>query len=211
MQYHETAALYVEKTAKVNQEKKIVFLIGDSIRMGYCGYAKEMLADVADVYYPDDNCRYVQYTYVCLQNWKAMFEDPEKVDVIVWNNGHWDIAHFDNDTESLNSIEIYQKGLLRILKRLRDYFPNAKIVFTTTLPVNPANPENWFNFRSNAEIRAYNAAAADVLAKEGVQIDDAFSLYENEPASFFSDYCHLTEEGYQRYAAHICEIVRELL
>ena len=193
------------------QPKRTVFLLGDSIRLGYCGYAKEMLSDIADVYYPEDNCRYVQYTYVCLQEWKKFFEDPQEVDVIVWNNGHWDIAHFDNDENSLNSVEDYQKGLLRILKRLRDYFPNAKIVFTSTLPVNPVQIGDWNNPRSNEEIRRYNAAAFEVLSGESVFFDDAFAEYENEPASFFSDYCHLTEAGYQRYAAHICEIVRGLL
>ena len=36
--------------------KKIV-LIGDSIRMGYCEYVKNSLRDVAEVYYPPENCR----------------------------------------------------------------------------------------------------------------------------------------------------------
>ena len=194
-----------------NHARKTVFLIGDSIRLGYCGYAKEMLADIADVYYPEDNCRYVQYTYVCLQEWKKFFEDPDAVDAIVWNNGHWDIAHFDNDPESLNSIEEYQRGLVRIARRLRDYFPNAKIVFTTTLPVSPLDYPDWAAPRTSAEIRRYNDAAIEVLGKEGVIIDDAFELYKDEPASFFCDCCHLTEEGYTRYAAHITSIVRGLL
>ena len=74
--YHEEAALYVTEKISLDQNKKTIFLVGDSIRMGYCGYTKEYLKDVADVAYPDDNCRYTQYTYVGLSQWKNIFPDP---------------------------------------------------------------------------------------------------------------------------------------
>ena len=37
--------------------KKII-LIGDSIRLGYCGFVKEVLADKAEVFFPEDNCKF---------------------------------------------------------------------------------------------------------------------------------------------------------
>ena len=50
-------------TAEYSAGKKNVLLIGDSIRMGYCGYTKELLKDVANVYYPEDNCRFAPCTH----------------------------------------------------------------------------------------------------------------------------------------------------
>ena len=41
--------------------KKNVFLIGDSLRMGYCEAVKTDLSDVANVFYPAENCRNSQY------------------------------------------------------------------------------------------------------------------------------------------------------
>ena len=43
-----------------NISMKKVVLLGDSIRMNYCKYVKSKLEGIAEVYYPDDNCRFAQ-------------------------------------------------------------------------------------------------------------------------------------------------------
>ena len=43
---------------------KQVFLIGDSIREGYCEKVKEALRDRAEVIYPGENCRTSQYIVI---------------------------------------------------------------------------------------------------------------------------------------------------
>ena len=43
-----------------NMSMKKVVLLGDSIRMNYCKYVKSKLEGIAEVYYPDDNCRFAQ-------------------------------------------------------------------------------------------------------------------------------------------------------
>lgn len=54
--YDEEAALHTQsKTAGEKNAK--VFLIGDSIRMGYCDIVKEQLSDIAEVIYPRLLCR----------------------------------------------------------------------------------------------------------------------------------------------------------
>ena len=45
---------------------KNIILIGDSIRKGYDVYVKEQLKGVANVYYPDDNCRFAYYKVLLL-------------------------------------------------------------------------------------------------------------------------------------------------
>lgn len=207
--YDEEAALFSVDTVKIDKKKKTVFLVGDSIRMGYCEKVKELMADVADVFYPDDNCRYCQYTYVSLSAWKNIFADPNCVDIVQWNNGHWDIAHWDGADESLNNTEEYSKMLIRIAHKIRRLFPNAKIIFQTTLPMNPEHPET-INSRTTEEIRKYNEAAKEALKGEDVYIDDVFALFEDKPASLFADYCHLTDEGYEIIAKHVNNNIRSL-
>jgi len=49
--------------------KKIV-LIGDSIRMGYDKYVKESLDGIAEVYYPEENCKFAEYVLRFIGEWK---------------------------------------------------------------------------------------------------------------------------------------------
>ena len=42
---------------------KNVLLIGDSIRKGYDKAVKKTLEGKANVYFPEDNCRFASYVY----------------------------------------------------------------------------------------------------------------------------------------------------
>ena len=62
------------------KDKKNIFLIGDSIRIGYCEGVREKMAEQANVFYVPDNCRNTQYVIIQLQAWLLQFENPELVD-----------------------------------------------------------------------------------------------------------------------------------
>ncbi|MBQ6875832.1 MAG: hypothetical protein IJN46_06320, partial [Lachnospiraceae bacterium] len=83
---------------------KNIFLIGDSIRFGsktvseynnvklspgYGIYVKEKLEGTANVYAPDENCRFAQYTLRFLHKWASKVP-CEEIDIVHWNNGLWD-------------------------------------------------------------------------------------------------------------------------
>ena len=72
---------------------KKILLIGDSIRMGYCRFVRELMQGEAEVFYPEDNCRFAQYTLRGLQDWQAQLGLWNGVDLIHWNNGLWDVGH----------------------------------------------------------------------------------------------------------------------
>ena len=77
------------KYGKDDLVMKKVLLLGDSIRMGYDDYVKELLDGKCEVIYdPDDNGRFAAYTL-----WQAnqMFKKYGKFDVVHWNNGYWDM------------------------------------------------------------------------------------------------------------------------
>ena len=77
---------------------KKVFLLGDSIRMGYDDFVRDLLRGTAEVFYPEDNGRFAGYTYVNIPQWKHLAGQPEEVNVVHWNSGHWDCAHFYRDS-----------------------------------------------------------------------------------------------------------------
>lgn len=101
---------------------KNIFLIGDSILYGapnsdgYGMHVKEKLNGKANVYAPEENCRFTQYTLRYLHEWASKV-DKEKIDVIHWNNGLWDVLRLFGD-EPLTDIETYGTMIKRIYKRI---------------------------------------------------------------------------------------------
>lgn len=189
--------------------RKNVLLIGDSIRQGYCATVREALADVANVRYPEENCRNTQYVLTALAGW-ATLSDPATVDVVHWNCGHWDVAHWGGSADSLTTPAEYWRNITAILTRLHRMFPRARLIFATTTPMNPdgsvgANP------RTTAEIARYNALAADAARAAGVQINDLFAFARDWPSALYRDYCHYTDEGFRQLGLRVADVLREAL
>ena len=190
-------------------QKPQILLIGDSIRMGYCETVKADLATDIDVLYPDENC---QSSYYILQNLKGWVDitRPENVIAVHFNCGHWDAAHFGGDPDSLSSPDVYAQNILRIARRLRQYFPKAAIAYATTTPMHPDGIPP-INARTTEEIRTLNQAGRQALAPEPVAVNDLFAYTEHWGSETFQDGCHFTEEASQVLGHRVSAFLRELV
>ena len=193
-----------------NPEKKNIFLIGDSIRKGYCHASAEALADTAQVFWPDDNCRNTQYVITCLRKWAGMFEDTAKVDMVQFNCGHWDTAHWSGDEYPLTSEVEFDKNIRMIIRLLRKFFPNAKLVFATTTTMNP-NGIFGVNPRDNEAISRYNDIAVQIAKENGVFINDLHRITIGWGSEKYRDYCHFTEEAFKELGIEAAKGLRTLL
>ena len=186
--------------------KKII-LIGDSIRMGYDKYVKEALSNVAEVYYPGENCRFAEYVLRYAHEWKNNLGWPDDADLVHGNAGLWDALELLGD-EPLTTLDYYEHAIKRIDKRLRQIFPKAKIIFATSTAV----IEEWANpdfFRHNETIKKYNEAAINALADTDTVINDLWSITESAPEIYHSDWVHYytpagTEMIGNKVLYHIC-------
>lgn len=186
--------------------KKIV-LIGDSIRMGYDKYVKEALSNVAEVYYPEENCKFAEYVLRYAHEWKKNLGWPDDVDLVHWNAGLWDALELFGD-EPLTTFDYYEHAIKRIDKRLRQIFPKAKIIFATSTAV----IEEWANpdfYRHNETIKKYNEVAKRALADTDTVINDLWDITKSAPESYHSDWVHYyTQKGTElignKVLAHIC-------
>ena len=192
-------------------ERKKVLLIGDSISIGYRPFVKEYLADEFDVTYPNDNCRNTHYVLTSLRTWVNMFEDASTVALVGFNCGHWDIAHWNRDEESLTSEQEYAHNVKRIIHRLREFFPQAKIVFFTTTPANVGWSKTLINPRTNEEIERYNHIAADIAKQENVIVKDLYQLAKGFGENCFHDYVHFTDEYSQKLGKSVSEKILSIL
>ena len=142
---------------------KEIVLIGDSIRfgahntnptsIGYGVFVKEKLQGKANVYAPNENCRFTQYTLRYLHEW-ANKMPKEDIDVVHWNNGLWDVIRILGD-QPFTDIDYYGETLKRIYSRLKFLFPKAKIIFALSTSVK----EEWMGktyIRYNSDVEKYN-------------------------------------------------------
>ncbi len=183
-----------------------ILLLGDSIRIGYCGTVKKQLDGMYDVRFPNENCQYTQHTFVSLSFWKELIGPSPAA--VHFNCGHWDIAHWDGEKESLNTVEEYGKMLVRIVERIKKLYPSTKIFFATTTPMNP-NGKMGVNPRSTEEIKIYNAEAKRVLTPLGVKINDLFGITKDLGEEAYTDYCHFTDEIFRLLGRKTAEFLIE--
>ena len=173
---------------------KRVLLLGDSIRIGYCEKVGELLEGRAQVCWPQENCRFALYALASLNNWAWEVGEPDTIDVVHWNSGHWDCARFGgSDDRPLVTVEEYADALERVHERICTRFPKAKIIFALTTAVQPDVPMSAP--RTNEEIDAYNQAAVRVMEKLNVPVNDLFSVAEVIPAESYADAVHFKPEG----------------
>ena len=189
---------------KNTSSRKNILLLGDSIRMGYCSFVRESMKDRADIFWPEGNCMFAHYTLRFLYEWRHIVPDASQIDAVHWNNGLWDLGQRDN-REPLTPRDDYVKTLVRIHGELRRYFPNAKIAFATTTPINTAVACEQHTL-GNAIVEEYNAAAIAVLKPLGVEIDDLYSFVRDNAVPY-ADIVHYTPEGCRMIAG---EVVRFL-
>ena len=185
--------------------KKII-LIGDSIRMGYDKYVKEALKNVAEVYYPEENCRFAEYTLRCAHEWKSQFGCGDDVDLVHWNVGLWDCLELFED-EPLSTVDYYKNAIGRIDKRLRMLFPKAKMVFATSTSVNEEIMNKDFR-RHNATIEKYNEAAKEALCGTDTKINDLYTLTAALPNEYHSDFVHFyTDKGTEIIGGRVLSVI----
>lgn len=188
---------------------KNVLLIGDSIRMGYDKSVRKTLEGVANVYFPDDNCRFASYVLRYIHEYKFLCKTGE-IDLIHWNAGLWDCVHICGE-EPHTPIEIYKYYIDRICKRIQKVYPNAKVIFATSTAVQSEKMSEDFK-RYNQDIEEFNAAAVGVVKKYGFEVNDLYALSVKLPPEAHSDAVHYyTGIGTQTFTDAVINCITKTL
>ena len=151
---------------------KNVLLLGDSIRTGYDKAVKRSLEPYANVYFPDENCRFASYLLRNLHEYKDIIPD-KKVDVLHWNTGLWDCLRlFEEDPHT--PIDVYAYYIERCCIRIKKVYPEATVIFATSTSV--ISEKMGVNFkRYNEDIEAYNRVAVEIVKKYGFEVNDLYA------------------------------------
>ncbi len=182
---------------------KKVTLLGDSIRLiGYGKRVAELLDGKAEVFQPEENCRFAKYTLRMLFDYREQIQGS---DVIHWNNGLWDVCDLFGDG-TFSTKEEYVENMLRVADVLLKITPN--VIFATTTPVRDNYP-----YQTNADIAAFNEAIVPKLKVKGIIINDLNAcVYDNRDKLLRDDdLIHLNETGIEMCADKVYKCIVQLL
>ena len=179
-----------------------IALLGDSIRqIGYGTRVPSLLGDGFEVYQPNDNCRFAQYTLRGMWDWR---KDMAGCEIVHWNNGLWDVHRLFGDG-TFTSDRDYVETMLRIARILKER--HKKVIFATTTPVSPAYPHN-----RNEDIVRFNALLVPRLEEMGIIINDLYATVASDIDRYIckEDHIHLSEEGIEICALQVANAIREV-
>jgi isoamyl acetate esterase len=185
---------------------KQVILIGDSIRMGYQEVVRQALANIAEVWAPEENGGNSRNVLAHLQEWVL----ARRVDVVHINCGLHDLKVEFGATARAVPVEEYEARVRAILAQLI----SRQVIWATTTPVNQcwhhANKE--FD-RFEADVVEYNRAALRVTTELGVPTDDldGIVMAAGRDDVLRPDGVHYAEAGYRLLGQAVAAAIRARL
>ena len=133
-----------------------VLLIGDSVSRGYTQAARKALAGKANVHRAPANCGPTARGLKNIEVWLGV--------------GKWEVIHFNFGIHDRNtSIPDYAQRLEQLIECMNK--TGAKLVWASTTPIPDDPPKK----QTAASIVERNQAAAELMKKHGVAIDDLFT------------------------------------
>jgi lysophospholipase L1-like esterase len=185
-----------------------VLIIGDSISMGYTPHVAARLAGAAEVAHNPGNAGDTDNTAAGLDAWLA----EAAPDVVHFNCGLHDIKVARDARRNQVPLDRYRENLARIVERLSQ--SAAKLIWATITPVIEDRHTAVKEFdRYNRDVKAYNAAAAEIVGRAGIPVDDlhAAAVAAGPEHVICEDGVHFTDDGYRMLAEAVATCLREHL
>lgn len=201
---------------------KRVLLIGDSTRIRYEPFVRDLLAHAAEVSAPDDNCWSSRRIREHFDEWIA----AARPDVVHLNAGLHDIAfkteqQQPSDTR-LVELDEYRDNLLWLVQQTRAR-TEARLILATTTPINEA-AHNAVKpvIRLEADVLRYNVILRDAAQRTNTGLNDLYGAMADALAReaakgeageslLTPDGVHFTEAGSRLLARAVAAAVRREL
>lgn len=193
-----------------------VLIIGDSISIGYTPVVRELLKDRANVQRPQANCGDTRRGLKDLKQWLG----DTKWDVIHFNWGLHDLCYRNYQSpeakiqgyrDKVNGkiavpIESYEQNLETLVQQLKATGATLVWASTTVVPEGEAG-------RFVGDDKKYNDAAARVMRRHNIIVDDLYSLTKGFPPALFTapGNVHYTKEGSRLIAQQVAATIDKAL
>lgn len=139
----------------------------------------------------------------------ALFDELESV----LKHNKFDIIHFNNGLHGAEyTEEEYDKAFPKLIKLLRKYQPDAKLIWATTTPVRQGEGMTGFaDFTERVKVR--NKIAMKHITKDGnIMVDDLWGVVVDHPEYYAGgDGTHPVESGWEALAAQVTKVLNQVL
>jgi lysophospholipase L1-like esterase len=181
-----------------NHDLPRVLLIGDSITRGYGPRVEANLKGVA---------------YVGRLATSKSLGDPALLQqvALVLQEQSFDIIHFNNGLHGRDyTQEEYAAALPGLLQTFHRYAPAAKLIWASSTDVREKDHLDVLSPDTARSVQR-NAAAAAILAKRNIPVDDLFTLVKDHPEYHVNDGVHFNDNGYTVLAAQVAKAIKAVL
>ena len=175
-----------------------VLLVGDSITRDYYKAVEDKLQGKA---------------VVCRLSTSKSLGDPALLDEVrlVLGQAKFDVVHFNNGMHGWGYTEDeYAKAIPELVAAIRKAAPGVKLVWASTTPVRVARQVDQLDPKTD-RVKARNAAAAEVMKREKIPVNDLFTFVAEKPEWFSNDGVHLNAKGSaalsEQVAAHVLKVL----
>lgn len=179
-----------------------VLLVGDSISIGYTVPVRERLAGIANVYRIPMNGGPTSRGVEKIDEWLG----DTRWDVIHFNWGLHDLKYMENGAHQV-PLPLYKRNMTQLVRRMTE--TGAILIWASTTPV---PNERVRPPRVPQDVARFNAAAAPIMERYGVRINDlyAFALPQLESIQE-PDNVHFYTEGSEALGARVAEVIEAVL
>ena len=169
-----------------------VLLIGDSVSRAYTQTVRKELSGIANVHRAPANCG-------------PTSTGLKKIDVWL-GDGKWDVIHFNFGIhDRATPLADYANRLEQLVERMQQ--TGAKLVWASTTPI----PDVADKYSAESIVQR-NAAAADLMQKHGVAIDDLFTAIMPRLAELQnSNDVHFTGLGNQFLGEQVAKFLKSMI
>lgn len=197
-----------------------VFIIGDSISIGYCPYLRKYLKgkfqysrkrgvkealwnlDIKMGANGGDSSLVLKY----LRGNHSHKEIPE-VDYFLFNCGLHDIKTNPISKKKQTPLLKYGKNLLLILQKLNRFADH--VIWINSTPVNDTRHNTRCKdfFRYNKDLLVYNSVAKNIMQKHNIPIIDLYSFTRKCGHNLFTDHIHFKKTIYLKQSIYIARFL----
>lgn len=188
---------------------KRVTLIGDCIRRDYQPTVRDELADVAEVWGPEETIKTTRDVLAHLDEWVL----GPRPDLFHFNCGLHEIRRFRPGDPQTVPLPEFRENLEEIFRRIREGAETA-ITWAHTTPIFHERRDKLNTYgRLETDVVEYNAAASELADRYGVRVVDLHRLtHESGKERYMArNGLHYKPEGYVLLGKAVAQAIREEL
>lgn len=170
-----------------------VFVIGDSISLGYTPVVRKNLKGKVNVERVPENCGKLSHALASVDKWLG--------------SNHYKLIYFNFGIHDRRTpLATYQKELKELVPKLKQHADIVVFASSTPLLQDPSKEMD------NLDILEKNQAAKEVMSENQIHVDDLYAFVEpNKHELMEANECHFRSTGYVALGNHDTETIKSML